>query len=48
MANTRIVLERQAESQNFTFGTTAASGEGLVTINKGTAAAATVGLDVKG
>lgn len=48
MANTKIVLDRQAVAQNFTFGTTSASGEGLVTINKGTAAASTVVLDVKG
>lgn len=48
MGNTKIVLDRQAVAQTFDFGTTAASGQGLVTINKGTAAATTVVLDVKG
>jgi len=48
MANTKIVLDRQAAAQTFEFGTTSAAGQGLVTINKGTAAASTVGLDVKG
>lgn len=48
MGNTKIVLDRQAIAQNFDFGTTSASGQGLVTIYKGTAAATTVGLDVKG
>lgn len=48
MAVTKIILDRQAESQVFEFGTTSASGEALVTLNKGTAAASTVVLDVKG
>lgn len=48
MANTKLVLDRQAEARVFPFGTTSASGEALVTINKGTAAATTVVLDVKG
>ncbi len=48
MASTKIVLDRQAEAKNFGFGTTAAGGGGLVTVNNGTAAATTVGLDVKG
>lgn len=48
MANTKIVLDRQASAKTFDFGTTSASGEGLVTIYKGTAAASTVVLDVKG
>jgi hypothetical protein len=48
MATTRVNLDRQAESRVFDFGTTSASGEGLVTIYKGTAAASTVVLDVKG
>jgi hypothetical protein len=47
MANTLIVLDRQASARLFSFGTTSASGEGLVTINKGTAATSTVVLDVK-
>lgn len=47
MANTKFVLDRQAVAQIFPFGTTSASGEGLVTINKGTAATSTVVLDVK-
>lgn len=48
MANTKIVLDRQASARVFDFGTTSASGEGLVTIQKGTAATSTVVLDVKG
>lgn len=48
MANTKLVLDRQASAQTFDFGTTAASGQGLVTINKGTAATSTLVLDVKG
>lgn len=48
MATTLLVLDRQAIAQTFPFGTTSASGQGLVTIYKGTAAASTVGLDVKG
>lgn len=48
MANTKLVLDRQATSQTFSFGTTSASGEGLVTINKGVTAVTTVVLDVKG
>lgn len=48
MAVSQIVLDRQASAKTFSFGTTSASGEGLVTINKGTAATSTVVLDVKG
>jgi len=48
MANTKIVLDRQAKAQTFDFGTTNVNEQGLVTIYKGTAAASTVGLDVKG
>lgn len=48
MAETRFWLEDSAQSKTFSFGTTSASGEGLLTINKGTAAATTVVLDVKG
>lgn len=48
MANTKLVLDRQAIAKTFDFGTTTASEQGLVTIYKGTAAASTVGLDVKG
>jgi len=48
MAKTQIWLDCQAAAQTFAFGTEAASGQGLVTINKGTAAASTVVLDVKG
>jgi hypothetical protein len=48
MAETRLWLEDSTQSKTYSFGTTAASGEGLLTINKGTAAATTVVLDVKG
>lgn len=48
MANSKIVLDRQAVAQTFEFGTSSASGQGLVTIRKGTAAASTVGLAVEG
>lgn len=48
MAKTSLNLDRQADSRVFTFGTTSASGEALVTLNKGTAAASTIVLDVKG
>lgn len=48
MANTKINLDRQALAQNFDFGTTAASGQGLVNIRKGTAAATTLGLNIEG
>jgi hypothetical protein len=48
MGKTKIFLDRQARAQNFDFGTSSASGQGLVTIYKGTAAASTVVLDVKG
>lgn len=48
MAATSINLDSQCDAQTFPFGTTAASGQGLVTIYKGTAAATTVVLDVKG
>ena len=48
MAVSTIVLDRQASGRVFSFGTTSASGEALVTLNKGTAATSTVVLDVKG
>jgi len=48
MAITKQVLDRQAEGKTFAFGTTSASGQGLVSINNGTAATTNVVLDVKG
>jgi hypothetical protein len=48
MSASKIVLDRQATAQNFSIGTTSASGEGLLTINKGTQADTQVVLDVKG
>ena len=48
MAATSLVLDREANARVFPFGTTAAGGDALVTINKGTAALTTVVLDVKG
>ncbi len=48
MAITKQVLDRQAEARVFPFGTTAAAGQGLVTINNGTAPLTNVVLDVKG
>lgn len=48
MAITKLVLDRQAVAKTFAFGTTSVNEEALVTINKGTAAASTVVLDVKG
>ena len=48
MAISKIVLDRQAIATDFEFGTTSASGEGLVTINNGTAASSNLVLDVKG
>lgn len=48
MSQTKIVLDRQATAQTFPFGTTSASGQALVTVNNGTAAASNVVLDVKG
>lgn len=47
MAITKLVLDRQAEGRVFPFGTTAAGGEALVTLNKGAAGLSTVLLDVK-
>ena len=47
MAQTKVVLDRDAIAQVFPFGTTAAAGDALVTINKGTLAATAVVLDVK-
>ena len=47
MSVTKLVLDRQAEGRVFPFGTTAAGGDALVTLNKGTAALSTVLLDVK-
>ena len=48
MSKTLINLDRQTQGRVFSFGTTSASGEGLLTINKGTLAVSTVVLDVKG
>jgi hypothetical protein len=48
VAVSKIVLDRQAVATDFSFGTTSASGEGLVTINNGTAASSNLVLDVKG
>ncbi len=48
MAKTLLVLDRQASAKTFSFGTTSASQQALVTINNGTAAASNVVLDVKG
>lgn len=48
MAVTLIDLDVQAAGKVFTFGTTSASGEALLTLNKGIAAVTTVVLDVKG
>lgn len=47
MPITKQVLDRQSEARVFPFGTTAAGGEALVTLNKGTLALTTVLLDVK-
>lgn len=48
MAVTKIVLDRQAEAQDFTFGTSSASGEALLVVENGTAASTNLVLDVKG
>lgn len=48
MAKTSINLDRQADGRVFSFGGTGAGADALLTINKGTAAASTVVLDVKG
>lgn len=48
MANTKLILDRQASAKTFSFGTTSASQQALVTVNNGTAAATNVVLDVKG
>lgn len=48
MSVSKLVLDRQATAQTFSFGTTSASGEAAVTINNGTAAVTNVTLDVKG
>lgn len=48
MANTLIDADRFIKAKNFAFGTVVASGQALVTINNGTAAASTVGLAVIG
>ena len=48
MSITKLNLDRQANARVFSFGTTSASGEALVTINKGTAATSTVVADIKG
>lgn len=48
MAATKLNLDRQAVGQTFALGTTSASGEALLTLYKGTAAATTTVLDVKG
>lgn len=47
MAVTKVNLDRQAVGKTFSFGTSSASGEGLVTINKGSQATSTIVLDVK-
>ncbi len=48
MANTKLILDRQASAKTFNFGTANATEQGLVTIYNGTAAASNVVLDVKG
>jgi len=48
MAVTKLVLDRQAEAQNFTFGSASASDEALVVVENGTAASTNLVLDVKG
>lgn len=48
MAATKVWLDTDADGQTFSLGTTSASGEALLTLNKGTAATSTVVLDVKG
>lgn len=48
MGRSLFDLDRQAVAKIFPFGSTVAGGDALVTINKGTAAASTVVLDVKG
>lgn len=48
MAQTLVNLDLQAVAKTFPFGNTGATGQALVTINKGTAAVTTVVLDVKG
>lgn len=48
MAETRFWLEDSSQSRVYSFGTTASSGEGLLTINNGAAALSNVVLDVKG
>ena len=47
MAKTSLNLDRQADGKIFSFGTASASGEALLTLNKGTAALSVVVLDVK-
>ena len=47
MAKSSINLDRQADAKVFSFGSTGAGNEALVTVNKGTAADTTVVLDVK-
>lgn len=47
MAVSKINLDRQTEGRVVALGTTSASGEALLTLNKGTAATSTVVLDVK-
>lgn len=48
MAITQVSLDRQTVGKTVSLGTTGAGGEALLTLNKGTAAASTVVLDVKG
>lgn len=48
MAKSSLNLDRQADARVFSFGTTAAAQQALVTINNGTSALSNVVLDVKG
>lgn len=48
MANTKLVLDRQAQGKNFTFGSTASGGEANVIFEKGQQAATQVVLETKG
>ena len=48
MAKTSVNLDRQADARVFSFGTTSAGGDALVTINKGGALTSAVLLDIKG
>ncbi len=48
MANTKLVLDRQAQGKNFTFGSSSAGQEANVVFEKGTQAATQVVLETKG